>query len=106
MQQYNHTIYGDVYFETSYTDNELKEFILSYVKKEEFSTYNHLCRNLINDAVINNRLVGSDPEIFYQSPQLQPSEHIRVSKLLWDFILNGDIFINFHNNQFVFNSSH
>jgi len=101
---FEYTIYGDVRFDVNYNDAELNDFIISYIKskKDEGSfTYLRLCKSLINTAVKDGRLDGAKPNTYYQSPQLKPSQYTRISKLLWDFILNGIIFIDFYNNEYV-----
>ncbi len=104
---YEYTIYGDVTFILSYSDKELGDKILAYIrsKKEDgMFTYLKLCRSLIGVAIQEGSLVGAKKEVYYQSPQLKPSEYTRVSRLLWKYILEGKVFIDFYNNEYVAHS--
>lgn len=104
---FEYTIYGDVTFELSYSDQELGDRILNYIrsKKEEgLFTYLRLCRALINKAIEEDRLIGAEKQVYYQSPQLNPAQYTRVSRLLWKYILEGKIFIDFYNNEYVAHS--
>lgn len=101
---YEFTVYGDVMFGLAYSDNELGDKILSYIKsKKESSTFTYLrlCQSLIDNAFMEGNLEGAEKQVFYQSPRLKPSEYTRVSKMLWKFILEGKIFIDFYNNEYV-----
>ena len=105
---FEYTIYGDVMFELSYSDDVLGERILTYIrsKKEDgMFTYLKLCRALIYKAIEEGCLVGAEKQVYYQSPQLTPAQYTRVSKLLWKYILEGKIFIDFYNNEYVAHSS-
>lgn len=104
---FEYTIYGDVMFGLSYSDEVLGDKVLSYImnKKEDGTfTYLRLCRSLITTAIDEGTLVGAEKHVYYQSPQLAPSEYTRVSKVLWKFILEGKIFIDFYNNEYVAHS--
>lgn len=104
---FEYTIYGDVMFEFKYSDQELGDRILNYIrsKREDgLFTYLKLCRSLISLAIQEECLIGAEKHVYYQSPQLKPSEYTRVSKLLWKYILEGKIFIDFYNNEYVAHS--
>lgn len=104
---FEYTIYGDVSFELSYNDQELGERILAFIrsrKEDGMFTYFKLCRALIYQAIEEGSLVGAEKQVYYQSPQLKPAEYSRVSKLLWKYILEGKIFIDFYNNEYVAHS--
>lgn len=101
---YEYTVYGDVMFGLAYSDNELGENILSYIRaKKEAGTFTYLrlCQSLMDNALKEGKLVGAEKQVYYQSPQLKSSEYTKVSKLLWKFILEGKIFIDFYNNEYV-----
>jgi hypothetical protein len=101
---FEYTIYGDVRFELSYSDQELGDKVLSYIKSkesEESFTYLSLCRSLIESATEDKHLKGARDGVYYQSPQLKPSEYTRVSRILWKFILSGKVFVDFYNNEYV-----
>lgn len=101
---FEYTIYGDVSFNLSYTDQELEDKILSFIQSkesEESFSYLSLCRFIIEAAHQEERLKGAKREVYYQSPQLQPTEYTRISRLLWKFILAGKIFVDFYNNEYV-----
>jgi|GEM_PF-1288924 len=104
---FEYTIYGDVMFGLSYSDEKLGDTIMSYIisKKENGTfTYLRLCRALIENAIEEGSLEGAEKHVYYQSPQLKPSEYTRVSKMLWKYILEGKIFIDFYNNEYVAHS--
>lgn len=104
---FEYTIYGDVMFEFNYSDQELGDRILNYIRsKREYGLFSYLklCRSLIDVAGREDCLVGAKKEVYYQSPQLKPSEYTRVSRLLWKYILEGKIFIDFYNNEYVAHS--
>lgn len=104
---FEYTIYGDVVFELSYSDQELGDRILAYIrsKKEDgLFTYFRLCHSLISVAIEEGCLIGAEKQVYYQSPQLSPSQYTRVSKMLWKYILEGKIFIDFYNNEYVAHS--
>lgn len=101
---FEYTIYGDVRFELSYTDEQLGEKVLSFIesKKGEGSfTYLSLCSSLIDSAREDKLLKGARDGVYYQSPQLIAAEYTRVSRILWRFILLGKVFVDFYNNEYV-----
>ena len=104
---FEYTVYGDVLFDVTYNDKELDDFILSYVKthaEEGYFTYLKLCRSLLETAIKDGRLEGANDNTYYQSPQLKPNQYRRISMLLWKHILDGVIFIDFYNNEYVAHS--
>lgn len=101
---YDFIVYGDVRFDISYSNEELKSMILLYITSkisEGSFTYLRLCKSIIETAVKENRLVDAKRKTYYQSPQLKAKEYTRISRLLWDLILEGKIFIDFYNNEYV-----
>lgn len=104
---FEYTVYGDVKFELSYSDEELKDIIMGFIRanQEEGSfTYLRLCRFLIETASQDNHLQGAKQGVYYQSPQLKPAQYTRVSRILWSFILSGRVFVDFYNNEYVSHS--
>lgn len=101
---FEYTVYGDVRFDVNYDDEELRNYILSYINlhtEEGYFTYLKLCRSLLETAIKEGRLVGAKDNTYYQSPQLKPAQYRRISQLLWKYILDEVIFIDFYNNEYV-----
>lgn len=101
---YEFIIYGDVRFDICYNDEELEALILSYVRSkinEGSFTYLKLCKSIIETAVKERRLKDARENTYYQSPQLKAKQYTRISQQLWHLILDGKIFIDFYNNEYV-----
>lgn len=106
MQHYTITKYGEANFCLQYEDKELLDLIKDYINKkieakEDYFTYFTLCKSILNKADRDNRLIDKDPETYYTSPSLAPSEYTRISRLLWKLILDGKIFVDFSNNAYI-----
>lgn len=104
---FEYTVYGDVKFELSYSEEELRAIIMGYIesKQDEGSfTYLKLCRFLIDKASQDGHLQGAKQGVYYESPQLKPAQYTRVSRILWSFILSGKVFVDFYSNEYVSHS--
>lgn len=103
---YRVTKYGDTQFSLLYDDKELMDIIVKYIQKkkesnEDYFTYFVLCKNIINLADNANKLNGKDTNTYYTSVVLSQKEYTRVSRLLWDLILDRKIFVDFSNNSYT-----
>lgn len=103
---YQITAYGDHHFGLKYNDEELLKIIGKYIcdKKEHgemYFTYYTLCRFILNEAIRNNALEGVEPNTYYESPNISQKELTRISRLLWDLILDRIIFVDFSNNAYM-----
>lgn len=103
---YRVTKYGDTQFSLDYSDTELMNIIKSYIKKrkdagEDYFTYYVLCKHLINLADNTDKLEGKDKNTYYTSVILSQKEYTRVSRLLWELILDHKLFVDFSNNSYT-----
>lgn len=103
---YQITVYGDHQFDLKYEDKELLEIIEKYIcdKKthgEMYFTYYTLCRFILYKAKEDNKLEGVDSNTYYESPNISQKELTRISRLLWDLILDRKIFVDFSNNAYM-----
>lgn len=106
MINYSISQFGETNFGLKYNDQELKSLIGYYIqqKKNEntyFFTYLKLCKHLLAIADQANELVGKEAHVYYQTPDLSQKEYTRISRLLWDFILDRKIFVDFSNNAYI-----
>lgn len=103
---YQITAYGEHHFGLKYKDGELLEIIKKYIcdKKEHgemYFTYYTLCRFILNIAIKNDALEGIEPNTYYESPMISQKDLTRISRLLWDLILDRIIFVDFSNNAYM-----
>lgn len=103
---YRVTKYGDSQFSLKYDDNDLMDIIKEYIKQkkesgEEYFTYYVLCKHLINYADNSDKLEGKDKNTYYTSIKLTQKEYTRVSRLLWNLILDHKLFVDFSNNSYT-----
>lgn len=100
------TIFGNKQFEMSYEDEEIRSLIDRYIqnllhKEIYYFTYYTLCKSILTTANKENRLVGMDPKTYYESPDLAQKEYTRVSRLLWERIREGKLFVDFSDNKYI-----
>lgn len=103
---YQITAYGDHQFDLKYKDEKLLEIIENYIcdKKthgEMYFTYYTLCRFILYRAKKDDALEGVTPNTYYESPNVSQKELTRISRLLWDLILDRKIFVDFSNNAYM-----
>ena len=103
---YQITAYGDHQFDLKYKDEKLLEIIKNYIcdKKthgEMYFTYYTLCRFILYRAKKDDALEGVTPNTYYESPNVSQKELTRISRLLWDLILDRKIFVDFSNNAYM-----
>ena len=106
MVNYSITQFGEAQFGLHYSDEDLIEIINSFIqkKKEEHSdyfTYYTLCKYILTMADSNNKLIGKEPNTYYQQPNLSQKEYTRISRLLWVLILDRKVFVDFSNNAYI-----
>lgn len=106
MVNYTITQYGETKFGLQYSDEELLGVINLFVqkKKEEkadYFTYYTLCKYILILAERENRLIGKESNTYYQQTNLSQKEYTRISRLLWQLILNQKIFVDFSNNAYI-----
>ena len=106
MVSYTVTQYGESRFGLQYEDEELKSVINAFIQaqrkeKDYYFTYYTLCRHIMLLADKENKLKGKEANTYYQQPNLSPKEYTRISRLIWDFILDKKIFVDFSNNAYI-----
>lgn len=106
MVSYTVTQYGESRFGLKYEDEELKSIINAFIQlqrkvKDYYFTYYTLCRHIMLLADKEDRLNGKDANTYYQQPNLSGKEYTRISRLIWDFILEKKIFVDFSNNAYI-----
>lgn len=100
------TVIGSHPFSLAYGDDELKDFIWEYIKSRKekghpYFTYFTLIQIILDKANNEDKLEGRDKNTYYESPDLDQEEYTRVSRLLWDFIYDKKIYIDFSNNKYI-----
>lgn len=103
---YQITAYGDHQFDLKYEDEELRGIINGYIRNKKahgdmYFTYYTLCRNILYKAKEAGQLLGVEPNTYYESPNLSQKELTRISRLLWELILDHKIFVDFSNNAYM-----
>lgn len=106
MVSYSVTRYGESRFGLKYSDEELKGIISSFIQKQrsqdiDYFTYFTLCKYILQSADKSDKLSGKDPNTYYQQPNLNQKEYTRISRLIWNFILDKKIFVDFSNNAYI-----
>lgn len=100
------TVFGESHFELKYSDEEVKQKIDGYIqdlklKNIDYFTYYTLCKWLLEDAIQNNSVINYDNNTYYESPMMVRREYTRVSRLLWEFILSGSLYVDFFDNHSI-----
>jgi hypothetical protein len=100
------TVYGSHPFTLAYDDSEIIAFISDYITKRKntrqpYFTYFTLCRIILEKAKNDNKLKGMEPNTYYESPDLAQSEYTRISRILWGFIWDKKIYVDFSNNSYI-----
>lgn len=106
MVNYSVTQYGEARFGLQYNDEELKDVIGEFIQTQRnnnnnYFTYYVLCKYILELADRTNKLLGKDANTYYQQPNLSQKEYTRISCLIWDFILERKIFVDFSNNAYI-----
>ena len=106
MVNYNVTQYGEAQFGLHYSDEQLIIVIEKFITKQKelkmyFFTYYTLCKYVLKVANDEDQLTGKEPNTYYQQPNLSQKEYTRISRLLWGFILDRKIFVDFSNNSYI-----
>ena len=84
----------------TYDDQELLTIIDMYLSEMngEFS-YKGVCHYVVNEAKRNNKVEGA-PHTKYSSSDISIADGIRISKILWEKILNKEIIVAFGDNPY------
>lgn len=84
----------------TYTYSELDTIISKFISdsKIEFN-FNELCFFIVNKAKEENKVKDSE-HVVYSSSELSSSDSIHVSRILWDYIWNKEIFIAFGDSKY------
>lgn len=83
-----------------YSDEELRIVVEDYIatQRTEF-TFKGLCLAVLHRAMDEGKTVDSR-HTQYESNELQPSDGIRISHILWDLIFDRRIIIAFGDNPY------
>lgn len=100
------TIYGSKQFNLAYNDDEIRSIINSHIhelklRNAYYFTYYNLCQKILIKARDEGKIDGMEPNTYYESPQLTQREYTRISRLLWELIRKGEIFVDFSNNTYI-----
>lgn len=103
---YQITVYGNHQFNLKYEDPELAKIMEEYIcnkkaKGEMYFTYFTLCKSILYKAKEEDALEGVDPNTYYESPNISQKDLTRISRLLWDLILDRKIFVDFSNYAYM-----
>lgn len=99
MKKYEFTVYGDTHFNTEYTIDEIKEFILNRITPMGISAlwFNSF---FIEEAIENNKAIGAREDTYYSNPKLTEQEKVKLDKALWELIKEGKIYYSFLDKVF------
>lgn len=80
-----------------YTDEQIRDIIQLYIQNTQRRrfTYSQICNHILDNATKEGR-VGHDSNTIFLNPELKPSEMSRISVVLWDFIWNKELCVDFH----------
>lgn len=95
------TYYSQEPLSLQYSNEELLGKISEYISKltSIHFTYLQLCDFILSKADEDNKL-GKKQNTIYLNPKLSSSDYSRISILLWQMIMNGDICIDFYVNPY------
>lgn len=85
-----------------YTDEEIEKCLLDFIGSQERQvfTFNHVSQYLINQSDENGKLDKEKDTIYNSGIILTEEDGRRLSKTLWNMILQGKIFIDFFRNPY------
>lgn len=87
-------IFGPSQLNLKYHDNELREIITDFLKKNRKTSYMALCNYIISESENKNMFVKDDNTI-YSNIELSEKEHERINLILWNLIWERSLLINF-----------
>ena len=99
MKKYEFSFYHEVYFDTEYTIDEIKEFILNKLIPIGISAlwFNSF---FAREAIINNKAINAREDTYYSNPRLTEQEKTKIDKALWELIKEGKIYYSFLDEVF------
>lgn len=106
MFNYSVIQYGESKFGLRYNDEDLKGIVDAYIKKQKsqdiyYFTYFTLCKYILLEADRADKLIGKEPNTYYQQPNLNQKAYTHISRIIWDFIFERKIFVDFSNNAYI-----
>lgn len=95
------TYYNSNPVPVEYTEEEMKEKVLTFIKdrKSEFSFRS--LSNYIVQTAMNEQKVKDAAHTQYSSNEMDPHSSIQLSKILWDLIWDKKVFIAFGENPYM-----
>ena len=102
---YEFTHYGDIKFNLSYEDWELKEKIISIIStsNDYIITPDYIARKLLEiafDENRENRVISAESNTIYPQAYLTDQQLGKVSRIIWDLIIEGKIMYDFFTKEF------
>lgn len=106
MVNYSVTQYGESRFGLKYKDEELSGIIEDFIQKQKsreinYFTYFTLCKYILIQADKTDQLVGKMANTYYPQINLDQNAYTRISRLIWIFIMDRKIFVDFSNNAYI-----
>lgn len=100
------TVFGESHFELKYTDEDIRNIIDRYIqdlksREKYYFTYYTICKWILDEAIKNEAAKNFDPHTYYEIPIMSRKEYTRVSRLLWEFILEKKLFVDFFDNHSI-----
>lgn len=100
------TVFGESHFELKYSDEDVRQKIEGYIqdlksKERYYFTYYTICKWILEEAIHNDAVLNFDRNTYYENPMMARKEYTRVSRLLWENILGGKLFVDFFDNHSI-----
>ena len=84
-----------------YDDEKVQDLIRQYIKEVTSKRFTFVqLTNYILKQFIEEKKAGNDVSVFYLKPELRPTDYARISQILWNFIWNKEICIDFYVNPY------
>ncbi len=92
-------IYKETPVTTRLTDTEMKEEALLVIKNNA-ADVKTIARKIARKAIDLHLATDVKENVIYEFPILCPKQELHLEKLLWEMIMDGQIFYSFTNNLF------
>ena len=95
------TYYNSNPVPVEYTEEEMKEKVLAFIKNVEREFSFRTLSNFIVQTAMNEQKVNDAAHTHYSSNQMDALSSIQLSKILWDLIWDKKVFIAFGENPYM-----
>ena len=95
------TYYNSNPVPVEYTEEEMKEKVLAFIKNVEREFSFRTLSNFIVQTAMNEQKVKDAAHTQYSSNEMDPLSSIQLSKILWDLIWDKKVFIAFGENPYM-----